>query len=476
MAEPGFFGSLANTMQSPLFLGGVGLLSGGGMQGMSQGIQTGILGQRQQFDQEQQRLDRMRQQQQDAENMRRWNTTDARAAETHPLHLAQMKAQTQASLRGNEPEIVRTMRAAGINPNSPEGQQLIRNSIKGGGPIDQAVARMMEGMGRQAPQPGQMPSPQQGGITPQSYEGGGDQGGIVPVQTAPQPVQPSPQQGGIIPQSYEGGGDQGGIVPVQTAPQPVQPSPVAPSQEPMVNTPMGPMPKQQADMLGFALAMQGKGDAGKMLTGADALGKEAGNQNDKAGLNSIEQSSRLDAIVNKFKPEYQTYDYQLKNWTTSKLDSIGATRGAVTQEARQKMAEYTQFKQDALNNLSAYIKEITGAAMGVQEEKRIRGGMPDPEKDSPVEFEAKMKNSIATAKLALARHAYLKRNGYDDGSLSALAKGDKLGTVHSIDDMKSIINGRLRQAEQQIKAANPNMPQPMVDQHLRQLQRREFGI
>ena len=443
MAEPGFFGSLANTMQSPLFLGGVGLLSGGGMQGMSQGIQTGILGQRQQSDQEQQRLDRMRQQQQDAENMRRWNTTDARAAETHPLHLAQMKAQTQASLRGNEPEIVRTMRAAGINPNSPEGQQLIRNSIKGGGPIDQAVARMMEGMGRQAPQPGQMPSP---------------------------------QQGGIIPQSYEGGGDQGGIVPVQTAPQPVQPSPVAPSQEPMVNTPMGPMPKQQADMLGFALAMQGKGDAGKMLTGADALGKEAGNQNDKAGLNSIEQSSRLDAIVNKFKPEYQTYDYQLKNWTTSKLDSIGATRGAVTQEARQKMAEYTQFKQDALNNLSAYIKEITGAAMGVQEEKRIRGGMPDPEKDSPVEFEAKMKNSIATAKLALARHAYLKRNGYDDGSLSALAKGDKLGTVHSIDDMKSIINGRLRQAEQQIKAANPNMPQPMVDQHLRQLQRREFGI
>ena len=92
MAEPGFFGSLANTMQSPLFLGGVGLLSGGGMQGMSQGIQTGILGQRQQFDQEQQRLDRMRQQQQDAENMRRWNTTDARAAETHPLDMELKRA------------------------------------------------------------------------------------------------------------------------------------------------------------------------------------------------------------------------------------------------------------------------------------------------------------------------------------------------------------------------------------------------
>ena len=93
MAEPGFFGSLANTMQSPLFLGGVGLLSGGGMQGMSQGIQTGILGQRQQFDQEQQRLDRMRQQQQDAENMRRWNTTDARAAALHPGALDLQKAQ-----------------------------------------------------------------------------------------------------------------------------------------------------------------------------------------------------------------------------------------------------------------------------------------------------------------------------------------------------------------------------------------------
>ena len=102
MAEPGFFGSLANTMQSPLFLGGVGLLSGGGMQGMSQGIQTGILGQRQQSDQEQQRLDRMRQQQQDAENMRRWNTTDARAAETHPLDMELKRAHAMKYLADAE--------------------------------------------------------------------------------------------------------------------------------------------------------------------------------------------------------------------------------------------------------------------------------------------------------------------------------------------------------------------------------------
>lgn len=350
--------------------------------------------------------------------------------------LGLVQAQTQASLRGNDPEIVRTMRAAGMDPKSAEGQQLIRNSIKGGGPIDQAVARAMENMGR--PQP------------------------------APQPQ----QQGGIIPQSFDGG--EGGIVPVQTTPQP---QPMAPAQEPMVNTPMGQMPKKQADILGFALAMQGKGDAGKMMMGQDEkLGKEAGNKNDTAALNSIEQASRLDGIAAKFKPEYQTYDYAFKNWTDSKLDSFGATRGAVTPEARQKMAAFTQFKQDSLNNLSAYIKEITGAAMGVQEEKRIRGGMPDPEKDSPVEFEAKMKNSIATAKLALARHAYLKRNGYDDGSISALAKSDKLGTIHSLDDMKSMINGRMGAAAEQIKQQNPNINEMQLKQQLRQIQRREFGI
>lgn len=355
----------------------------------------------------------------------------------NPLDDKLKQAQIHAAYRKDEPDVVRTMRAAGIDPKSAEGQQLLRNSIKGGSPIDQMIAKMMD-----------------------------------PSQ---QPQQPLPQRGGIVPQSFnpEQGPDAGGIVRVD---QPMPPQVPMSQPEPMVQTPMGQMPKSQADKLGFALALSGKGDAGKMLTGADALGKEAQNQNDKAALNSIEQASRLDSIMTKFKPEYQTLDYKLNNAVNSTLDSFGPTRGMVRPEDRQKMAEYTQFRQDSMNNLSAYIKEITGAAMGIQEEKRIRAGMPDPEKDSPVEFEAKMRNSIATAKLALARHAFLKRNGYDDGSIAALAKSDKLGSVHSLDDMKSIINQRMGQAADQIKQRNPNISDMDLKNQLRGIQRKEFGI
>lgn len=355
-----------------------------------------------------------------------------------PQDRALKQAQINNLNRREEPEIMRTMRAAGMDPRSPEAQQIIKNSLPGMSPMDQAIAKAMEDATR-------------------------------PRQTAPMQ-----QQGGIVPQSYGGDmGPDGGIIPVQTAPQPMQQQ--AP-QEPMVNTPMGPMPKSKADMLGFALALKGKGDAGKMLTGAEALGKEAQNQNDKAALNSIEQASRLESIAAKFKPEYQTYENTVQMGLNNFMDSFEATRRNVSPEQRQRMAEYTQFRQDAMNNLSAYIKEITGAAMGIQEEGRIRSGMPDPAKDGPTQFEAKLKNSIATAKLALARHSYLKRNGYDDGSIAALAKSDKLGTIHSLDDMKSMINQRMEQAAQQIKKANPGIDDMTLRQQLRQVQRKEFGI
>lgn len=125
MAENnGFFGSLTNSMQSPLFLGGAGILMGGGFQGMNQGIQAGILGERQKFEQQQAIQDRLRQQQQDAENMRRWNTTDARAAEAHPLDMRAKVAQINNLNRREEPEIARTLRVFGIDPMSEEGRKI----------------------------------------------------------------------------------------------------------------------------------------------------------------------------------------------------------------------------------------------------------------------------------------------------------------------------------------------------------------
>lgn len=102
MADQGFFGNLTNSMQSPLFLGGAGILMGGGFQGMNQGIQAGILGEKNKFDQQQAIQDRLRQQQQDAENLRRWNTTDARAADMHPVEMQLKQAHTDKFLADAE--------------------------------------------------------------------------------------------------------------------------------------------------------------------------------------------------------------------------------------------------------------------------------------------------------------------------------------------------------------------------------------
>lgn len=145
-------------------------------------------------------------------------------------------------------------------------------------------------------------------------------------------------------------------------------------------------------------------------------------------------------------------------------------------EDRQKLADYTSFKQNATNNLSEYIKYITGAAMGIQEEGRIRKGMPDPEKDSPAQFEAKMRNAVGQSKLALARYNYLKRNGYDDRTIQTLAKSDRIGAMVPLSDMQGIINQRLDQAAQEMKSRNPSLDPQSLKQQLRVIQRREFGI
>jgi hypothetical protein len=158
------------------------------------------------------------------------------------------------------------------------------------------------------------------------------------------------------------------------------------------------------------------------------------------------------------------------------LDSFEATRGSISPQDAKQLEEYTAFKQDATNNLSEYIKFVTGAAMGIQEEGRIRKGMPDPEKDSPRQFASKLNSSVQQTKLALARYNFLKRNGYDETTISNLAKQDGLSRLQPIEGMQGIINQRLDQAAKQIKQQNPSIDDMSLKQEIRRIQKQEFGI
>lgn len=129
-----FMDGVTRGMQSPLFLGGVGLLSGGGFQGMNQGIQAGILGDRQRFEQEQQAADRQRQMMMDAETQRRWDVANERAAAMHPLDMRAKVAQINNLNRREEPEIARTLRVFGIDPMSDEGRRIGLSKMGGEAP------------------------------------------------------------------------------------------------------------------------------------------------------------------------------------------------------------------------------------------------------------------------------------------------------------------------------------------------------
>jgi hypothetical protein len=295
--------------------------------------------------------------------------------------------------------------------------------------------------------------------------------------------QPPSQQPMLQPQSFNGAVPMPGVQLISDEAQPLVPAAPTAEAPRQYTTPYGKMTREEAESLAGPMLLNPKySAAGKAILdsiqggGEGALGKAGENAVDEKAIGMIDLAGRLDSIAQGFKPEYQTYETAAKMYGLSWQDSFEATRKNMKPEDRQKLADYTSFKQNATNNLSEYIKYITGAAMGIQEEGRIRKGMPDPEKDSPAQFEAKMRNAVGQSKLALARYNYLKRNGYDDRTIQTLAKSDRIGAMVPLSDMQGIINQRLDQAAQEMKSRNPSLDPQSLKQQLRVIQRREFGI
>lgn len=303
--------------------------------------------------------------------------------------------------------------------------------------------------------------PPQGGIQPQSYGGAPPATGMQPAM-AQGPAQ--------MPQGAPPAGDPNLIL-AQTASQPSPQAPpnLSPGQD-IVETPMGRMTRERARQLGFALALGGKGDAGKMMgdaAGQGMPGKEARNEIEKKLFAATEQKARLAGIRQKFKPEWQTIDGQLKQYGISWADSIGPLRNRIPPAIRAQHAEYSQYRQEAYQNINLYIKEITGAQMSEAEASRLRKAVPDPDKDGPTAFEAKLENLTAQTDLAAARYYYLLRRGF---------QGMPWESGISLERMQGIINDRGRQIESMIRSANPQAPDQAVQRETFRLVKQEFGI
>lgn len=377
----------------------------------------------------------------------------AQAGGYDPLSEEAKRAQIQASrasanlarvnaTNAGQTDIVRNLRAAGIDPNSEEGRGIIRNSIKGGSLIDQAVAQAIQGTLSPGAQPQAQPR-----FQPQSMTGEADQPQVIPAQaSAPGATQPQPS-------------------------------------EPMVDTPLARMPESKAKIIAFGLAMQGKGEAGKMMFGEPGLGKEATNDIDKKIFDGVNILARMDGISKSFKPEYQTIGTRLGMTGAGWMAMIDPSK--VDPASAKQLGEFSVFRKRAIENLNITIKEITGAAMSIPEAERIRSQVPDPGQpglfgiasgDDPITFKAKMDDVIKQTRLAVARNAWLKKN--NPQLLAQLtARGlQGIEEVMSLDRMGGVMNERRNQIYQQLKQRSPNATREQLLPFVGQTLRQEFGI
>ena len=352
--------------------------------------------------------------------------------------LGLIQAQTHSAYRADEPEIVRQMRAAGIDPKSAEGQDLIRNSIKGASPIDQAIAGAMKGIGSS------------------------------PAQSAPQPQQPMQ----AIPQSAPGNALNPGVqLTAGGAPNVAQAQPQPAPPEPMADTPLGPMPASRARVLGFGLAYQGKGEAGKMFNEAGTtakLSKGADTENDKTEIGLTNQMGRLKEISSSLDPNYLKGTTQLGMWGRQ-LASKWAT---LPEKDQAELYKYATFRKDAASNLNKVLKEVSGTAVTENEMTRMLNELPNAgtgalDGDDPVTFKAKLDRTVEAVGLAIARARHLRNQGF---------QGKPWESGIPIEGMRGIINQRAQQIEGQIKQQNPTIAKPMLDSQVDAAVKKEFNL
>jgi len=147
-----------------------------------------------------------------------------------------------------------------------------------------------------------------------------------------------------------------------------------------------------------------------------------------------------------YKPEFSTPMFRGEQEWNSLKDKFGTLDPA----QKQTLTEYSQWKQNSINNINERIKELTGAAMGVEEAKRIMSGLPTPgqgifDGDSPTVFKAKLDNAMQQLRLVEARNAYIVRTG--STSFSGV----------SLEKMPKIINDKAAEIAKQYKL-DPNIP------------------
>lgn len=307
-------------------------------------------------------------------------------------------------------------------------------------------------------------------------------GGGAPAEAAPpRPGRPDiPRPGGPAP-GTPGVRPMGGPVPDVPAGDPAlirvaEPGAAgAPVGDGKIVTPYGRLTPDDARSLGGALLLSpGRAEAGKALLEsvereAGKLGKEAGNENDKAELKATTSLANLRNISASLDDKY------LKVWPRLGLEASAFGEKwlgkKMTPEQQASVYSYSTFRQDASRNINQAIKDNSGATVTDQELQRNMVEHPNAgsglfDGDPPTVFKAKMDRAMEVLALGVARQRFLRSKGFAGKPWEAM----------ELDDMRRVINDRARNIEAEVKAKAPGLDPVTLGREVDMRVRKEFGI
>jgi len=172
--------------------------------------------------------------------------------------------------------------------------------------------------------------------------------------------------------------------------------------------------------------------------------------------------TRLNQIKASYRPEYQNVKYRAQSAWSELKDKFSS----LPEAERNNLQGFVVYRQSALQNLNQTIKDLTGAAMGVQEAERIIAASPNAgtsvfDGDAPTTFQTKLDNQIKQVQYALARKQY------------SLNKGLRWESI-PLERMPALINERGKEIAKQYNL-NPGKNPADMNTVQRQLAA-EFGV
>lgn len=184
-------------------------------------------------------------------------------------------------------------------------------------------------------------------------------------------------------------------------------------------------------------------------------------------LDAINALARVNQIEAGFEPSFLEFGSAIDFSALRIKEKAG---GELTPEQSDFVNRFSSFKRDAIGNINATLNELSGAAVSPQEEKRLRGQLPDPgqgifDGDSPTQFASKMRGLSKDLRRAIVRFNFATRRGENP-----------LDTGIELADVDALIDRRGAEIKTELKKQNPNLSDSVLRQAVLDQLRREFGL